>query len=126
VAPGNVVYYFAAARFTSTGIADPSFGGTGRVQFVGASGRGFRGVLIQDNGKVVLTGSLNDNYGLVRYNYNGTLDTTFGNGGSVIEDVDVTDRVSTWTMQIDPACVCSKIVISSLGLGLRFVRFTVQ
>ena len=80
----------------------------------------------EDDGKVVLTGSLNDNYGLVRYNYNGTLDTMFGNGGSVIEDVDLTDRVSTWIIQMEPGCACSKIVMSSVGLGLSFARFTVQ
>ena len=126
VAPGNGQYYFAAARFISNGVADTSFGGTGKVKFVGASGMGPRGVLIQDDGKVVLTGSLNDNYGLVRYNYNGTLDTMFGNGGSVIEDVDLTDRVSTWIIQMEPGCACSKIVMSSVGLGLSFARFTVQ
>jgi uncharacterized delta-60 repeat protein len=126
VAPGNGQYYFAAARFTSNGVADTSFGATGKVQFVGASGMGDRGVLLQSDGKVVLTGSLNDDYGLVRYNYSGTLDTTFGNGGSIIKDVDLTDRVSTWVIQMDPGCACSKIVMSSVGLGLSFARFTVQ
>ena len=126
VAPGNGQYYLAAARFTSNGIADPFFGAAGKVKFVGASGMGNRGVLIQADGKVVLTGQLNGDYGLVRYNYDGTLDTAFGNGGNVIEDVDLTDFVDTWIMQMDPGCACSKIVMSSHGLGLSFARFTVQ
>ena len=126
VAPGNGQYYFAAARFTSNGVADTSFGGTGKVKYVGASGMGARGVVIQADGKVVFTGALNDDYGLVRYNFDGTLDTTFGNGGSVIEDVDTQDDVKTWTLQMDPGCACSKIVMSSYGLGLSFARFTVQ
>ncbi|MGB7070546.1 MAG: hypothetical protein WBD22_13715 [Pyrinomonadaceae bacterium] len=126
VAPGYGQYYFAAARFTSSGLADISFGGTGQVKFVGASGTGDRGVLIQDDGKVVLTGQLNADYGLVRYNHDGTLDATFGNGGSVIEDVDLTDQVKTWAIQMDPGCACSKIVMSSYGNGLSFARFTVQ
>jgi uncharacterized delta-60 repeat protein len=126
VAPGNGQYYFSAARFTSNGAADTSFAGTGKVKFVGAYGMGLRGVLIQVDGKVVLTGSLNGDYGLVRYNFNGTLDTTFGNGGSVIEDVDATDHVGTWMMQMDPGCACSRIVLSSVGFGLSFARFTVQ
>jgi uncharacterized delta-60 repeat protein len=131
VVAGGVVapdgqYYFAAARFTSNGLADTSFGGTGKVKFVGAAGIGQRGVLIQDDGKVVLTGRLNDDYGLVRYNFNGTLDTTFGNGGTVIEDVDLTDQLGAWTIQMDPGCACSKIVMSSAGSGLSFARFTVD
>jgi len=126
VAPGNGQYYFAAARFTSNGLADSFFGGAGKVKFVGASGMGPRGVLIQDDGKVVLTGQLNGDYGLVRYNYNGTLDATFGNGGSVIENVNLTDQVGTWAIQMDPGCACSKIVMSSVGIGLSFARFTVQ
>ena len=126
VAPGNGLWYFSAARFTSNGLADPSFGGTGKVKFVGAAGMQKRGALVQADGKVVLLGSLNDNYGLVRYNFDGTLDTTFGIGGITIEDVDATDRVETWTMQMDPACACSKIVMSSAGFGLSLARFTVQ
>ena len=127
-APGNGQYYFAAARFTSNGLADTFFGGTGKVKYVGASGSG-RGVLIQSDGKVVLTGTLNSNYGLVRYNYDGTLDSTFGNGGSVIEDVDLVDYVNSWALQMDPVCACSKIVMSSYGggfAGVSFARFTVQ
>ncbi len=128
-APGFAQYYFAAARFTSNGLADTSFGGTGKVMFVGASGSG-RGVLIQSDGKVVLTGNLNSNYGLVRYNYDGTLDSTFGNGGMVSEDVNGTDLVNAWAMQTDPACACSKVVMSSSTAGasgvVSFARFTVQ
>ena len=129
VAPGYNLYYFAAARFTSNGLADTSFGGTGKVKFVGASGEAYRGVLIQPDGKVVLTGMLNADYGLVRYNYDGTLDTTFGNGGSVIENVDLKDQVDSWTFQTDPDCACTKIVMASYGIGgpnLSFARFTVQ
>jgi len=126
VAPGNGQYYFSAARFTSNGITDTSFGGTGKVTFVGASGMNDRGVVLQSDGKVVITGQLSSNYALVRYNFDGTLDTTFGNGGSVIQDVDLTDFVLTWTMQTDPACACSKIIMGSHGAGLSFARFTVQ
>lgn len=128
-APGIAQYYFAAARFTSNGLADTFFGGTGKVKFVGASGSG-RGVLIQsDDGKIVLTGNLNSNYGLVRYNYDGTLDSTFGNGGMVSEDVNGTDLVNAWAMQMDPACACTKIVMSSNTAGatpISFARFTLQ
>lgn len=128
-APGNGQYYFAAARFTSNGLADPSFGGTGKVKFVGASGSGNRGVLIQDDGRVVLTGQLNADYGLVRYNLDGTLDSTFGNGGYIVENVDLHDFVDTWTIQMDPGCACSKIIMSSYGIGgsaLSFARFNVH
>jgi uncharacterized delta-60 repeat protein len=127
-APGYVQYYFAAARFTPNGLADNFFGGTGKVKYVGAIGSG-RGLLLQSDGKVIITGHLNNNYGLVRYNFDGTLDSSFGNGGSVIEDVDLMDLVNSWALQTDPACACTKIVMSSYGgsfAGVSFARFTVQ
>jgi uncharacterized delta-60 repeat protein len=129
VAPGNGQWYFAAARFMSNGVADTTFGGTGKVQFLGAAGMGDHGALTQADGKVVITGNLNGDYGIVRYNYNGTLDTAFGNGGSVIDDVDLQDDVKTSTIQIDPGCACSKLVMSSYGIGgpnLSFARFRVD
>ena len=86
--------------------------------------------MIQSDGKVVLTGNLNNNYGLVRYNYNGTLDSTFGSGGMVSEDVNGMDYTSARAMQRDPACACVKVVMSSYGgvdtPGISFARFTVQ
>jgi len=120
-------HYFAAARFTSNGLADTSFGGTGRVRFVGPIGVGSESVL-QTDGKIVIIGRLNNDYGLVRYNYDGTVDTGFGNGGSVITHVDGNDNVRSSMLHNDPACACYKILVGAGGDGTNtsFARFVIE
>jgi uncharacterized delta-60 repeat protein len=120
-------HYFAAARFTANGLADTSFGGTGKVKFVGPTGVG-NGSVLQADGKIVIIGRLNNDYGLVRYNYDGTIDTGFGNNGSVVTHVDGNDNVRAWILQNDPACACDKIVMGAGGdsTNTSFARFVIQ
>jgi len=120
-------HYLAAARFTPNGLADASFGGTGRVKFVGATGIG-NGAVLQADGKIVLVGRLNNDYGLVRYNYDRTVDTGFGNNGSVITHVNGNDNVRAKLLQNDPGCACDKIVMGAGGDGTNtsFARFVIQ
>src|SRR5262249_472310 len=68
---------------------DTTFGGTGTV-FTDVSGQSDRAhaVLIQPDGKILVGGTGGDGphffFVLARYNPNGSLDTTFGNGGKVV------------------------------------------
>jgi uncharacterized delta-60 repeat protein len=79
---------FAAARVRSPqGTIDPSFGADGKgaaLVDLGGTDEG-RAMAIQANGKIVIAGYTNryGNYdaAVVRLQPNGTLDTTFGNGG---------------------------------------------
>ena len=82
---------FAVARYNSNGSLDTSFSGDGKqtTDLGGVvTGDGANGVAIQANGKIVAVGvagatshaSPND-FGLVRYNPNGSLDTTFSGDG---------------------------------------------
>ncbi len=71
-------------RLLSAGGLDPSFGGDGSVEagFPKSTAAG-RDMAVQSDGKVVEVGSAEDSTGmndlaLVRYNTNGTLDTSFG------------------------------------------------
>jgi uncharacterized delta-60 repeat protein len=91
---------FALARFTPVGLVDTSFGGTGRVSLSGYTGNG-RGLLIQADGKIVITGSLNNDFGLARYDSSGFLDTSFGNGGVVTTDVYGADYTYGSLLQTD-------------------------
>ena len=85
---------FALARYNADGSPDTGFGNNGKVTttFNGGEGDGVDGLAIQPNGKIVAAGSvLSDDgasidLGLARYNSNGSLDTTFGNGGKVTTD----------------------------------------
>jgi uncharacterized delta-60 repeat protein len=82
---------FALARYTSNGSLDSTFGVGGRVttDFFGDLDMA-RAVAVQPDGRVVAAGqgSLKGfaNFGLARYNSDGSLDTSFGNGGTVTSD----------------------------------------
>lgn len=79
---------FAVARYLSGGTLDPSFGSGGEVTTVfGVFDVAF-GVAIQSDGKIVAVGETAlDGYccqfALARYNTDGSLDTSFGDGGQV-------------------------------------------
>jgi uncharacterized delta-60 repeat protein len=81
---------FVLIRYSADGIADTTFGpsGSGRVQLdvLGSADR-VAAVAVQPDGKIVVggTGAQNPNERviLVRYNADGSLDTTFGTGGKV-------------------------------------------
>ena len=83
---------FAVARYNSNGTLDASFSGDGKQTTNFFGGDDFAsGVAIQSDGKIVVAGTanpLNEDYdfGLARYNTNGTLDNTFGNDGLVQTD----------------------------------------
>jgi uncharacterized delta-60 repeat protein len=95
---------FAVARFNANGSLDTTFGTGGKVttNFVGVAAGGVRNpattVLRQPDGKLLVGGSASQcarcgtRTALARYNVNGSLDTTFGTGGTV--DMLVIGRVS--------------------------------
>ncbi len=78
---------FALARFNTNGTLDTSFGTNGVViEMLGNNADSIKRVRIQPDGKILLAGtSYADgstyNVMLVRYNSNGTLDTTFNSTG---------------------------------------------
>jgi uncharacterized delta-60 repeat protein len=78
---------FAVVRLLSTGQPDSSFAGSGKVLVGGPSGDYDARVLFLPDGRIMLVGSSYGVYAagyqvyLVRVNTNGSLDTTFGDGG---------------------------------------------
>ncbi len=107
---------FALARYNTNGTLDTTFDGDGMVttdtdslggNFGAAEGTS---VAIQTNGKIVVAGSIKQGepkkFALVRYNSNGSLDTTFDGDGFV-------------TVQFDPGSLSNEeikaIVIQSDG-----------
>lgn len=80
--------HIAVVRYTSVGVLDNTFDTDGIVTtVVGSSDNPGYSVVIQSDGKIVVSGyahiGLNDDFALVRYNSNGSLDTGFGTGGIV-------------------------------------------
>jgi len=80
-------YDFAVARLDTNGILDSSFGQNGYViTAVGNSLNSSSAIAIQPDGKIVVAGTANigyEDFAVVRYNIDGTLDNSFGAGGKV-------------------------------------------
>ncbi|MCP4577440.1 MAG: hypothetical protein GY846_14285 [Deltaproteobacteria bacterium] len=84
-------YLFLTARYHREGILDDTFGANGISTYDGGHGNaGARGVAIQADGKIVVSGgNFNGNdldVVVLRYNPNGTLDSGFGANGVVTYD----------------------------------------
>jgi uncharacterized delta-60 repeat protein len=86
---------FFVARFLAGGVPDPTFGGTGVVTtaFPGLSASA-TALAIQTDGRIVVAGGAgvftpfpDGDYAAARYNTDGTLDATFGDGGLVTVDL---------------------------------------
>jgi uncharacterized delta-60 repeat protein len=75
---------FAVARFNSDGTLDTSFGDGGQaVTAIGERSASAAAVALQPDGKVIAAGSDNRLFMLVRYNTDGSVDPSFGDGGIV-------------------------------------------
>ncbi len=76
---------FALARYNTNGTLDTNFGTNGIATFQpGAGTNELTSIAIQSNGQIVAGGYISEQFALVRYNTNGTLDTSFGTNGIVI------------------------------------------
>ena len=87
---------FAVVRYNAAGSLDTTFGGDGKVttftQDTNADGFGDTNaiayaVAIQSDGKIVAAGVSDNDFALIRYRADGTLDPTFGVGGIVVTSV---------------------------------------
>ena len=96
---------FAVARLTTAGALDTIFNSSGyRITPVGSGDDQAHAVALQSDGKVILAGyshnGSDNDFALVRYNTDGTLDTTFGqDGADTGDDPDgyVTTAIGTGT-----------------------------
>ena len=80
---------FAIVRYNTDGTLDTTFDGDGKVftDIGGAPSDFAHSVAIQPDGKIVVGGESNFLLAVVRYNSDGSLDATFGNGGIVTTSV---------------------------------------
>ena len=106
---------FAVARYNPNGSIDRTFGvgGVAQTDFLNSADGAAEMVLLPD-GKIVVAGSVYDSAGtgdfaLVRYNPNGTLDTTFGSGGKVRTNFSATSSDILYDMDIAPG---GKLVVA--------------
>jgi uncharacterized delta-60 repeat protein len=83
----------ALARYNPDGTLDATFGNGGRVITVATVRESAAGLLILPDGKIMISGSIslpsefNSSFALLRFNSDGSVDSTFGNGGTVMTNI---------------------------------------
>ncbi len=133
VVAGSVIqgsdHNFGLVRYNMDGSLDTSFGpsSNGKVttDFVSADDYG-RAVAIQPDGKIVAAGysgsGSNSDFALVRYNTDGSLDTSFGSGGTVTQDIAANDLAHAITIQKDQKIVVAGYSGSGVSRDFALIR----
>jgi uncharacterized delta-60 repeat protein len=104
---------FALARYNTDGTLDSSFDGDGRVETAVTSSSQANAAAIQTDGKIVAAGLAwvgeTKDFALARYNANGSIDATFGQGdGAVITDfTGGSDEANGVAIQVDGKIVAA-------------------
>ena len=117
---------FVLARYNTDGSLDLSFGAGGKVTTDFSGGPdSIQAVALQADGKIVAAGDSRSpagplgastrDFAVARYNTNGSLDMTFGDGGKVTTDI-LGDGDNIFSVLIEPD---GKIVAA----GVNFLRF---
>ena len=114
-------------RLLPNGDLDNSFatGGIFTATFNGVSNYP-NSVFLQDDGKIILGGSHDDNFAIIRLNTNGTFDNTFGNGGLVKLAIGIPSmaEIRDVTIQRDGKIVAVGLAFNSFGhYGFGIARF---
>lgn len=98
-------YDIALVRFDEYGCLDPSFGNGGIISTdFGKTDNRCRSLVLDSEERILAVGSTynsDNDFALVRYDKNGNLDTSFGNGGIVSLDFNGSDEA--WSVTIDEA-----------------------
>jgi uncharacterized delta-60 repeat protein len=118
----------AAADGAAPGVLDPSFGGTGVVTTAIPSGNAAAaGVAIQSDGKIVAAGyafGVSRYVGLVRYNTDGSIDTTFGTGGYVTTSIGSAAQANAVAIQADDNIVIAGNAFTGTDNQFLVARYT--
>ncbi len=122
----NASYDSAISRYNSDGTLDSTFGAGGKVTTDFSGGFDIAtGVAVQPNGKIIVSGWAQNgangrsDFGLARYNSNGSLDSNFGSGGRVVTDFDGGDDTPfAMALEFD-----GKIVVAGLAVVAGVTSF---
>lgn len=121
---------FAALRYSTDGTLDTTFSGDGVTTTpVGTSVDIANGLAVQADGKIVAVGQTvsaagPDAFAVVRYNTDGSLDTTFSGDGIVTTDIGtVHDRAYDVAIQSDGKLVVAGTAKGGGGYDFALVRY---
>lgn len=109
---------FLVARYTADGLLDSSFGGDGTVVTANTTRGDYAlSVAVQSDGKIVAGGTFDRNgnvdFMALRYNVDGTLDTSFSGDGKQNNDLGGIDDIA-YSVLLEPA---GKIVAAGASAG---------
>ncbi len=119
----------ALVRYNSDGSLDTAFGTYGTVSTaIGNGDNKAYAVVIQGDGKITAAGysynGTNDDFALVRYNANGSLDTTFGTYGTVTTAIGSgDDRAYAVAIQSDGKIVAAGYSYNGTNNDFALVRY---
>lgn len=123
-------YLFAVVRYNPDGTLDTTFNGTGKITTNVSGGNSYgQSVAVQSDGKIVVAGwsdtpTSNPVFAVVRYNNNGTLDSSFNGGGIVNTDVGPNDDYGySVAIQSDGKIVVGGYSFSGSSNGFTLVRY---
>jgi uncharacterized delta-60 repeat protein len=104
----NATRDFFLVRFNVDGSLDSSFSVDGKLTTaIGSMDDYAYDAVLQADGKILVVGQSNFDFALVRYNPDGTLDTSFGEDGKVTTDFGLEDTAYSAAIQAD-----GKIVVA--------------
>lgn len=118
----------AVVRYNSDGSLDASFGTGGKVTTSIADSDSASHVLLQADNKLVVSGAsftvaLNWDFRVVRYNTDGSLDATFGSGGSVTTSFGSEDLVGGAVLLPDGKIVVAGTAFPGANRDIALARF---
>lgn len=123
---------FVLARYTMSGALDATFDSDGKVTTdFGGRSDGADDLAIQSDGKIVAVGSGFSavvrpvDFALARYNRDGTLDATFGDGGKVLTTFEPNsiDSANAVVIQSDGKIVAAGLMRSGLAREFAVARY---
>ncbi len=121
---------FAVVRYNSDGSLDTTFNSTGKVTTVVGSNDSFGyTVLLQSDGKIIVAGRSNNgsdnDFAVVRYNSDGSLDTTFDSDGKIATDFGSgADSVYALALQSDGKIVASGLADNGSNTDFALTRYS--
>ncbi|HEX8246847.1 MAG TPA: BACON domain-containing carbohydrate-binding protein, partial [Pyrinomonadaceae bacterium] len=117
-------YDFALARYNADGTPDTGFDGDGilTTDFTGGDDLAFA-LALQTDGKIVAAGITNTDFGLARYNPNGSLDETFDADGRVATSINNFDSAYAVAIQADGKIVAAGETDAATNSDFALVRY---
>ncbi|MGW4753352.1 calcium-binding protein [Streptomyces chartreusis] len=104
---GESFFDFAVARYNPDGSPDTTFSGDGKVTTDLGGYNWGETLAVQSTGRIIVGGQSADRFALVRYNVDGSRDTTFGTGGVATTDFGGTAGVNDLVVQPDDRIVAA-------------------